>query len=209
MSRPGQIRFLSRVAALYDPFVLAFGFGSLWSRVAEHGAPEPGASCLDVCTGTGGVALALAARGARVVGVDLAPGMLLRAKRKARARGLDGHTRFVRMDARCIAFPDRSFDLVTCCMALHEMAEAERTVVLGEIARVSRQRVLVAEYRVPSQRLASLRFRLRHAFEYLESDDFPAFVRRDVQERLEAAGLVVVDAADAGPYRLWRCRVPA
>jgi ubiquinone/menaquinone biosynthesis C-methylase UbiE len=206
VSRPGQIRFLSRVAALYDPVVGTLGFRRLWARMAEHGEAEPGAQCLDVCTGTGGVALALAARGAQVVGLDLAPGMLVRAERKARARGLGDRTRFVRMDARQIAFPDRSFDLVTCCMALHEMAEPERDAVLGEIERVARSRVLVAEYRVPKERLASLRFRLRHAFEYLESDDFPTFVRRDVPERLEAAGLAVEDASDAGAYRLWRCR---
>jgi ubiquinone/menaquinone biosynthesis C-methylase UbiE len=208
VSRPGQIRFLSRVAALYDPVVGTLGFRSLWSRMAEHGAPEPGSHCLDVCTGTGGVALALAAQGARVVGLDLAPGMLARAERKARARGLEGRTRFVRMDARQIAFPDRSFDLVTCCMALHEMAETERNAVLGEIARVARNRVLVAEYRVPAHGLASRLFSLRHAFEYLESDDFPAFVRREVSDRLAAAGLPIADVADVGRYRLWLCRAP-
>ncbi|MCC6641936.1 MAG: class I SAM-dependent methyltransferase [Deltaproteobacteria bacterium] len=205
MSRPGQIRFLSTLATFYDPVVSSLGFRRLWERVAEHGAAAAGERCLDVCTGTGGVALALADRGAEVVGLDLAPGMLARAERKARARGLGDRTRFLRMDARSIAFPDDSFDLVTCCMALHEMAEAERSTVLDEITRVARARVLVAEYRVPAQGLSARLFSLRHAFEYLESDDFPAFVRRDVTDRLACAGLRVDDVADVGRYRLWLC----
>lgn len=174
--------------------------------MADQGAPAAGDACLDVCTGTGGVALALAARGANVVGLDLAPGMLARAERKAHARGLDDRARFVQMDARRIAFADASFDLVTCCMALHEMAEAERGRVLDEIVRVARARILVAEYRVPERGLAAHLFRLRHAFEYLESDDFPAFVRRDVSDRLSASGLAIDGVADIGRYRLWRCR---
>lgn len=206
MSRPAQIRFLSQVAAAYDPVVARLGFGSLWRQMAEHGAPARGARCLDVCTGTGGVALALAAQGAHVVGLDLAPGMLHRAVRKARARGVDDHVRFVHGDARCMAFPDRAFELVTCCMALHEMAEAERATVLGEIARVAGTRVVVAEYRVPAGALARRWFSLRHCFEYLESDDFPAFLRRDVGSRLEAAGLAIAAVRDAGRFRLWRCR---
>ncbi len=206
MSRPAQIRFLSLVAAVYDPVVARLGFRSLWSRMAEHGAPEPGSRCLDVCTGTGGVALALAARGADVVGLDLSPGMLAQAARKARARGLEHRARFVQMDAQQMTFPEGSFDLVTCCMALHEMAETERGTVLSEIARVARGHVVVAEYRVPPPGLASRLFSLRHLFEYLESDDFPAFVRRDMRERLDEVGLRVDDVADAGRYRLWRCR---
>lgn len=206
MSRPAQIRFLSLVAAFYDPTVAWLGFRGLWSRIADHGAPEPGARCLDVCTGTGGVALALAARGADVVGLDLSPGMLVQAERKARVRGLSDRTRFVQMDAQRMTFAERSFDLVTCCMALHEMAEGERAAVLAEIARVARGRVVVAEYRMPSPGLASTLFSLRHIFEYLESDDFPAFVRRDMRERLHEAGFTVDDVEDAGRYRLWRCR---
>lgn len=206
MSRPAQIRFLSQVAAAYDPVVTRLGFRSLWWEMAEHAAPVRGARCLDVCTGTGGVALALAARGAHVVGLDLAHGMLRRALRKASGNGFDGRVRFLRMDARRIAFPDSSFDLVTCCMALHEMSEPERATVLSEIQRVARARVVVAEYRVPPSGLAFHLFSLRHLFEYLESDDFPAFVRRDMSERLEAAGLAITDVRDTGRYRLWRCR---
>src|SRR5512139_607321 len=106
MSRPTQIAFLSRTARLYDPTVHALGFAPLWEAVADCAAAAPATACLDACTGTGGVALALARRGARVVGIDLADGMLARALRKATAAGLAGRVRFLPMDARRLDFED-------------------------------------------------------------------------------------------------------
>jgi ubiquinone/menaquinone biosynthesis C-methylase UbiE len=207
MSRPSQIRFLSRTARLYDPLVRAMGFSRLWEEAAELAAPSENLPSLDVCTGTGGLALALAQRGARVIGLDLAQGMLERAALKARAAGLDGRARWVRMDACELAFSPASFPLVTCSMALHEMAEEERCQVLREMNRVASDRVVVAEYRIPRGRWRELLFRARRAFEYLESDDFESFAGRDFRARLDSAGLIADVPRDAGSYRIWPCRV--
>jgi ubiquinone/menaquinone biosynthesis C-methylase UbiE len=207
VSRPAHIRLLSRTAHLYDAVVHPMGFSRLWEAVANRAGSLPAGTCLDVCTGTGGVALALGRRGMRVVGQDLASGMLERADRKARSAGLDGRLRWVRMDSRQLAFPDRSFPLVTCCMALHEMAEEERLVVLAEIRRVASGRVLIADYRVPSLPWRRTLFRAVHVFEYLESDDFGSFTRADLRARLEQAGLLPEAPRDDGPYRIWSCRV--
>lgn len=209
MSRPAQIRFLSTTASLYDPVVAVLGFGRLWETMGRLAtAAAAGRPWLDVCTGTGGVAVALARRGGRVVGLDLSPGMLRRAARKARVARVHTRTGWVRMDARRLAFRDGAFAGVTCAMALHEMAEEERAVVLAEIRRVAAERVLVAEYRVPRRGWRRLLFGARNAFEYLESDDFSGFLRRDMPERLLSAGLLPDRCHDAGPYRIWSCRVP-
>ena len=205
MSRPAQIKFLSRCAAAYDPIVQLMGFASLWRRLAAVAAPEPGQRVLDVCTGTGGAAFDLMGHGARVVGVDLAAGMLRHARRKQQYNG--SGPQFVRMDARRLAFPDRSFSLVTCAMALHEMAETERQEVLREMVRVARHRVVIADYRVPDTRLSSVLFRLRRAYEYVESDDFTQFVAHDFAARLAHVGLTVETAHDVGGFRIWRCLV--
>jgi ubiquinone/menaquinone biosynthesis C-methylase UbiE len=206
MSRLAQIRFLSRFARAYDPIVRAMGFTQLWHAIGEVAAPAPGERALDVCTGTGGAAFELARRGAQVVALDLAAGMLRCARRKA-ANG--SAPLLVRMDARRLAFGDRAFPLVTCSMALHEMSEPERTHVLGEIARVATDRVVIAEYRVPPPGARRALFRATRAFEYAESDDFEGFVRRDVGARLAAAGLQVTAARAVGPYHVWRCHVGA
>jgi ubiquinone/menaquinone biosynthesis C-methylase UbiE len=209
MSRPAQIRFLSRVAAAYDPVVQFMGFAPLWDAVAEAAAPAPGEWALDVCTGTGGAALELARRGARVIGLDLASGMLRQARRKRDNGGnaAAGTLSLVRMDARQLAFADRSFPLVTCTMALHEMAEKERGQVLAEIGRVARDRVIIAEYRVPRGRRKSFLFRAARFFEYAESDDFGSFVRHELSARLQGAGFTVETPQDVGGYRIWPCRV--
>jgi len=207
VSRPRYIRFLSRAAPLYDPVVSGMGFARLWLRLAERAQAEPGQPSLDVCTGTGGAALALAGAGATVVAVDAADGLLRRARRKARAAELCARVRLVRMDARRLAFPSASFPLVTCSMALHEMSEPERDAVLAELRRVASDRVLVADYRVPSGRARGFLFRALHAFEYLESDDFSGYTGRDMAERLQDAGFTVEAPCDTGAYRIWPCRV--
>jgi ubiquinone/menaquinone biosynthesis C-methylase UbiE len=210
MSRPAQIEFLSRLAAAYDAVVRIMGFAPLWRAVADLAAPAPCERALDVCTGTGGVAHELAARGARVVALDLAQGMLQRAVRKHRSNGHSTEpVRFLQMDARRLAFADGSFPIVTCSMALHEMAEAERDQVLREIRRVASERVVVAEYRVPRDGTHAVLFRLLRFFEYAESDDFEGFVRREMRTRLEQAGLSVDPPKDVGAFRIWPCRVPS
>jgi ubiquinone/menaquinone biosynthesis C-methylase UbiE len=71
----------------------------------------PGATVLDVATGTGKAALEAArvvGPGGRVVGVDLSAGMLARARRKAGDLPVEFH----QMDAEALAFRDHSFDVV-------------------------------------------------------------------------------------------------
>jgi ubiquinone/menaquinone biosynthesis C-methylase UbiE len=53
--------------------------------------------------------------------------------------------------ARLDGFGDRSFDLATVLMALHEMPDPARPAVLVELARVAGQ-VLVVDFRVPLPR---------------------------------------------------------
>jgi ubiquinone/menaquinone biosynthesis C-methylase UbiE len=207
MPRPGRIRFLSCTAPFYDPAVYTFGFRRLWESVAEWGERKADSPCLDVCTGTGGVARAMARRGGRAVGFDLSPGMLRNARRKARAAGVADRAEWVRMDARRIAFRDASFPLVVCAMSLHEMAEEEIRQVLEEIRRVSSDKVVVADYRHPSAGWRRMLFWFFKVFERLESEDFDGFMSVDLRERLEAAGLVVEAHWDTALYRVCPCNV--
>jgi ubiquinone/menaquinone biosynthesis C-methylase UbiE len=82
---------------------------------------------LDVGTGTGDGALALARRfpEAEVVGVDLAEGMLELARRKA------PQLRFERADASRLPFPDGSFELVAHANMIPFFDEVERVTAPG------------------------------------------------------------------------------
>ena len=67
----------------------------------------------DAGCGVGGTSLWLAReRGARVVGVNIAPGQVTRAEEFARGRGLDALVRFERKDFLHSGFPDADFDVV-------------------------------------------------------------------------------------------------
>jgi ubiquinone/menaquinone biosynthesis C-methylase UbiE len=93
------------------------------------------APVLDVGTGAGATALAFAARGARVVALDLTPAMLDTARAQAEERGLTNlETRLG--DAANLPFPDASFEVVTCRVCAHHFGRARQAV--AEMARVLR-----------------------------------------------------------------------
>ncbi|MGQ0671131.1 MAG: class I SAM-dependent methyltransferase [Actinomycetota bacterium] len=59
-----------------------------WRAALSRHLPEPGTSVLDVGAGTGAMSLLAAQLGYRVTALDLSPGMLEKARRKAEAQGL-------------------------------------------------------------------------------------------------------------------------
>ena len=106
--------------------------------IASFLDPIAGQKILDVGTGTGRGAIALALRGAHVTGVDASAEMLAVARRRAQEEGVQ--VEFAEGDAHHLAFPDRSFDAVTCLRVL--MHTPDWRTSLGELCRVARHRVL-------------------------------------------------------------------
>jgi demethylmenaquinone methyltransferase/2-methoxy-6-polyprenyl-1,4-benzoquinol methylase len=106
------------------------------------------ARVLDVCTGTGDLALAAVNRqhGASVVGVDFAAEMLRLGLVKVRAASLQKRIHLVRGDAARIPVGDATCDAATIGFGIRNVAEPERA--LAEIARILK----------PGGRLAILEF---------------------------------------------------
>lgn len=90
---------------------------------------------LDVATGGGHTAVAIAPHVAGMVALDLTPEMLSAAAGFAAQRGACG-IEFVLGDAEELPFPDESFDLVTCRIAAHHFQDVQRFA--DEVARVLR-----------------------------------------------------------------------
>jgi len=99
---------------------------------------------LDVGTGAGALAFALAPLVREVVGLDPVPELL----ELARERRLS-NTQFVEGDGRALPFPDAAFDLSGTHRTLHHVAQPER--IVAELARVTRPggRVLVVDQLAP------------------------------------------------------------
>lgn len=97
--------------------------------------PAPDARALEIATGPGHVAMALAERCRQVIGVDLTDAPLAIAERTCRERGLT-NVRFQRADAEQLPFADAEFDIVLCRFALHHFEDP--AVPLREMTRVCR-----------------------------------------------------------------------
>ncbi|MDV6372996.1 class I SAM-dependent methyltransferase [Deinococcus arenicola] len=99
----------------------------------EFAAPTLRDRALDVATGTGNTAHALAPFVREVVGLDLAGGMLAHARQRAQDDGQTNAT-FVQGSAEDLPFPDASFTLVTSRHAPHHFLHLDR--FLAEAFRV-------------------------------------------------------------------------
>ncbi len=152
------------IALRYDLMndVQSFGLHRRWKRrLAQLAQVGPGQRALDVCCGTGDVALELAAAGAHVVGLDFNPPMLELAKRRACAKNTlysevctgTANPVFVLGDAQQLPFADETFDAVTISYGLRNLASWELGLV--EMTRVAKAggRVLVLDFGKPQNRL--------------------------------------------------------
>lgn len=131
------------IADRYDVItaVLSYGQDARWKRTLIALAQvQPGERALDLACGTGDIAFAAAAKGARVVGLDLTHRMVQLAAQKSRA------AEFVTGDMTSLPFPSQTFDLVTTGYGLRNVPDLN--LAIDEIARVLR----------PGGRLLSLDF---------------------------------------------------
>ncbi|HWT25281.1 MAG TPA: bifunctional demethylmenaquinone methyltransferase/2-methoxy-6-polyprenyl-1,4-benzoquinol methylase UbiE [Solirubrobacteraceae bacterium] len=146
----GQVRAMfDRIARVYDRMnsVMTAGLHHRWrERAADLAAVGPGARALDVATGTGDLAIALARRvGDRgeVVGSDFSEGMLELAREKAPA------LRWEWANALDLPYEDDAFDAATVGFGARNFTDLDRG--LAEMTRVVRPggRVVVLEITTP------------------------------------------------------------
>ena len=131
----------ARIAGRYDLMntLMTAGMHHRWKRrtaiVTADGLTGP---ALDVATGTGDLAFALASRPEinLAVGVDLLPAMVGIARSKQYAGGKSPRAGFALGDALCLPFPDATFACATAGFSLRNMPDVPAAI--AEMVRVVR-----------------------------------------------------------------------
>ena len=125
---------------------------------------DEGSNVLDVGCGTGSLALELAEKCQRVVGIELSKKNLETAQERKES-GDVGNVEFHHADATDLSrFADGEFDFATISMVTHEMPEDIRLAVLREIQRVAKEIVMADFACPPPKSIAGVRIRLTERF---------------------------------------------
>jgi demethylmenaquinone methyltransferase/2-methoxy-6-polyprenyl-1,4-benzoquinol methylase len=208
----GSGAMFDRIAHRYDLVnrVLSLGLDHGWRRRASRAlalGPEETGEILDLATGTGDLAIAIAQmhRSARVLGTDPSPNMLAIGRQKTAPLG--ERVRLMAGDAQAIDTEDGRFAGVTIAFGIRNVPD--RPLALREMARVTRSggRVVVLELGEPNVGVLGPLARLwvRHAvprigallsgareYQYLQTSIAAFPPAHDFARIMEAAGLMGV-----------------
>jgi demethylmenaquinone methyltransferase/2-methoxy-6-polyprenyl-1,4-benzoquinol methylase len=190
-------RMFASIVGRYDLLnrLLSLRRDVYWRRVAVALGQVPrGGDVLDLCAGTGDVALEIVRQGsgARVVAVDNCEPMLIRGQHKARRANAAHQIRFAVAPAEALPFADASFDRTFVAFGVRNIADRRRG--LREMARVLKPDgwAIILEFSTPSSPLFGPLYRFyshrilpwiggllsgnRAAYEYLPAsvDGFPS-----------------------------------
>lgn len=213
--RGGSGRMFDAIAERYDLVnrVISLGMDQSWRRRAVRALGLlPGATVLDLATGTADLAILIArmAPDARVIGVDPSGGMLAVGRRKVEAEGLSGRVELREGDAQALDLPDRSVDAITMAFGIRNVPDRPRA--LREMARVTKDggRIAILELSEPREGAmgALARFYVRgvvprvggtlsgkREYRYLQ-ESIAAFPPPDAfAETMRASGLAVIEVA--------------
>jgi len=208
-------KMFGEIAGRYDLLnhLLSLGIDRRWRRrTVELAPPSEEGPLLDVCTGTGDLALAYwraPAPQVQVVGTDFCRPMLAIGREKSRLAGAQRQLAFVEADTQRLPFPENTFQIVSVAFGLRNVSNTD--LGLREMARVCRPggRVAVLEFALPDPGLLgtlygwyfrrvlpivgqALARNRQAAYNYLPRsvDEFPQ--RDDLVRRMQAAGLTKV-----------------
>ena len=111
--------------------------GSLREFIADRTGISEGNNGLDLCTGTGSVAIELAKKVGEkglIIALDFSRGMLRKTKEKTKTAGVD-RLYLVQANASELPFKNASFHGVACSHAFYELKGVERTKAIEEVGR--------------------------------------------------------------------------
>jgi len=163
-------RMFGAIAPSYDLLnhLLSFNIDKYWRwRTTRLVPPQGSGPILDLCTGTGDLALAYdraAGGNVAIVGADFCHEMLVRAVAKTEKRHASERVRYLEADAQRLPFPDGFFQISTVAFGLRNVTDTDRGI--AEMVRVTRPggKVAILEFSQPRGWLFGrlYRFYFRH-----------------------------------------------
>jgi demethylmenaquinone methyltransferase/2-methoxy-6-polyprenyl-1,4-benzoquinol methylase len=147
-------RMFGNIAPSYDflNHLLSLNIDRYWRwRTTKLVPPNGDGPILDLCTGTGDLALAYdraANATVSIVGADFCHEMLIRAVKKSQRRSA-GRVRFLEADAQQLPFPNDQFSISTVAFGLRNVTDTDRGI--AEMTRVTRPggKVAILEFSKP------------------------------------------------------------
>lgn len=209
MNKEKTPEIFSSIARHYDflNHLLSLNVDKVWRRtLVNYARPQLESRILDVCTGTGDIAIEFARRGAgEIIGIDLSEEMLRIGEGKIERMKLDGKVKLQRGDCLNLPFEDNTFDMVTIGFGLRNIPDYERGIT--EMVRVLKKqgRLLILEFSLPENKLLSRIYRFylkksvpfisgmvsssRSAYEYFSSSILNFLAREEVIQLMRDNGL--------------------
>ncbi|MFH1336378.1 MAG: bifunctional demethylmenaquinone methyltransferase/2-methoxy-6-polyprenyl-1,4-benzoquinol methylase UbiE [Candidatus Zixiibacteriota bacterium] len=151
-------KLFTAIAVRYDLLnhLLSWNIDRSWrKKLVECAGVKPGEKILDLCTGTGDIAIRFARTDGvgEITGIDFSGAMLRIAKRKIEKRGFDGRIRLLQGDALHLPFESGSFEIVSIGFGLRNLTDRKGGIL--EMVRILNDggRLLILEFSPPQNTL--------------------------------------------------------
>jgi demethylmenaquinone methyltransferase/2-methoxy-6-polyprenyl-1,4-benzoquinol methylase len=153
------------IATRYDLLnhLLSLNIDRSWrKKLVRWAGEQPKERILDLCTGTGDVAIRFARNNqvGEIVGIDISEEMLQIARRKTRKNRLGKRITLLRADALNLPFEDDRFDTITIAFGLRNIGHHQKGIC--EMVRVLKKggQLLILEFSPPGNDLSGVCYRL-------------------------------------------------
>lgn len=154
--------------------ILSMGIDVSWrKKVVKSVQNQNPSTILDIATGTGDLAIAMAkATQAKITGFDLSAGMLEVGKRKVSEQKLDNRIEMIQGDAENMPFDDNSFDVITVAFGVRNFENLKKG--LDEIYRVLKPggKFIILEFSQPES------FPMKQLYNFYSKNILPRIGKR-------------------------------